>query len=281
MNRRLPKRFREAETEDKMDLGLAGKKALVTAASRGLGFATAQCLVEEGADVVICSRDGDKVSQAVAELSEINGTSQIAGIVTDVSNPEDISGLVDFAIEMLGGLDILVTNAGGPPGGTFDSTSIEDWEKGVQITLMSAVRLIKTALPHLRQSDSASILTITSISVKEPIAGIFLSNAIRPGVIGLTKTLSQELGPEGIRVNSILPGFTLTERQEELIAYNMKVKNITREEELASRTASIPMGRMGTPEEFGRVAAFLASPAASYVSGTMVQVDGGRYQGLM
>lgn len=263
-----------------MDLGLTGKRALVTAASRGLGFATAKCLVEEGADVVICSRDGDKVAQAVAELAEIS-TGQIAGMAADVSNAEDVAQLIEFAVESLGGLDILVTNAGGPPGGTFDSTSMADWERGVELTLMSTVRLVKLALPHLRQSEAGAILTVTSVSVKQPIPGILLSNVIRPGVIGLTKSLSQELGAEGIRVNSILPGWTRTERVENLLAYNMQANSTTREQEIARNTAAIPLGRMGEPEEFGRVAAFLVSEAASYVTGTMVQVDGGRYQGLM
>ena len=146
---------------------------------------------------------------------------------------------------------------------------------------MSAVNLIQAALPYLRQSDAASILTITSVSVKQPIAGLLLSNVMRPAVAGLTKTLSQELGREGIRVNSILPGWTATERVDEIMAYRTQHNQTSKEAEVTRITNSVPLGRMGQPEEFGRVAAFLVSPAASYVNGVMLQVDGGSYAGLI
>ena len=179
-----------------MDLGLKGNVALVVASSQGLGYATARQLVREGARVVICGRTEADVEAATAELQALE-SGEAAGLVADVTVPADIERAVAFTAERFGGLDILVTNAGGPPGGTFEAISTEQWEQAVQLTLMSAVRLIKVALPYLRESQSASILTITSVSVKEPLPGLLLSNAIRPGVVGLTKTLSQELAGDG------------------------------------------------------------------------------------
>ncbi len=265
-----------------MDLGLKNKVALVVAASKGLGFALAHQLVLEGAKVVICSRSQERITEAVDKLREVGGEeTAVAGFVTDVTNPDQLIQLVNSTVGTFGGLDILVTNAGGPPGGTFETTDIASWEKAYQLTLMSVTHLVKAALPYLRQSSAPSVLTITSISVKQPIAGLLLSNAIRPAVVGLTKGLSQELGPENIRVNSILPGWTATERVGEILAYRAQQNGTTPEVEEAKITKTIPLGRMGQPAEFGNVAAFLVSPAASYVNGAMVQVDGGSYAGLL
>lgn len=263
-----------------MDLGLSDKVALVAASSRGLGFATARQLVREGTKVVICGRTEADVTEAVAQLQGL-ASGAAAGLVADVTVAGDIERMVDFTVEQFGGLDILVTNAGGPPGGKFEDVSTGQWEAAVELTLMSAVRLIKAALPYLRQSEAASILTITSVSVKEPIAGLLLSNAIRPGVVGLTKTLSQELAADGIRANSILPGWTRTERVDELLAYRAEANNSSVETEMEKITSGIPLGRMAQPEEFGNVAAFLVSPAAGYLTGAMLQVDGGSYSGLI
>jgi len=265
-----------------MDLGLDGKVALVAASSRGLGFAAARQLVQEGARVVICGRNAESVDRAVDALQAASQHVQgAAGLAADVTVPGDAERLVGHTVESFGGLDILVTNAGGPPGGTFDSVTIEEWERGVELTLLSAVRLIREALPYLRESEAPAILTITSYSVKQPIPGLLLSNALRPGVVGMTKTLSQELSGDGIRVNSVLPGWTQTERVDELMAYRAEVNGTSADEEMGKITASIPLGRMAEPEEFGRVAAFLASPAASYITGAMLQVDGGIYRGLL
>jgi 3-oxoacyl-[acyl-carrier protein] reductase len=263
-----------------MDLGLQGKVALVAASSRGLGYAAARQLVAEGAKVVICGRTEADVDRAVQQLRSLEA-GEAAGVVADVTLPDDTARMVAFTVETFGGLDILITNAGGPPGGKFEDITVEQWEKGVELTLMSAVRLIKEALPHLRASDAPSILTVTSVSVKEPIAGLLLSNAIRPGVVGLTKTLSQELAVEGIRANSILPGWTRTERVDELLGYRAEANDSSTQTEMEKITAGIPLGRMAEPEEFGRVAAFLVSPAASFVTGVMLQVDGGSYSGLL
>ncbi len=257
-----------------MELGLSGKRALVAAASRGLGAATARRLALEGAHVTICSRTEEAVRAAAQAIQEESG-SPVHPVAADVTRPEDIGALVAEAVQQMGGLDILVTNAGGPPAGTFDDLSLDDWEAAVQLTLMSAVRLVHAALPHLRESAAAAILTITSMSVKQPVPNLMLSNAVRPAVVGLTKALAEELGPEGVRVNSILPGWTLTERVEELVQASMARNGTTREEEISARTGSTPLRRAGTPEEFGSVAAFLCSPAAGYVHGAMLPVDGG------
>lgn len=264
-----------------MDLGLGNRVALVPAASRGLGLALAEMLVREGARVCICGREPARLESALDRLRAIGGADVVAGLALDLTDAEAADRLVAHAVERFGRLDILVTNAGGPPGGTFDSTEAAAWERGINLTLMSAVHLIRAALPHLRRSNAPSILTITSISVMEPIAGLMLSNVIRPAVIGLTKNLARELGPEGIRVNSILPGWTATDRVGEIFAYRAEVNGTTVEEERAKITVNLPMGRLAEPEEFARVAAFLLSPAASYVSGAMLLVDGAAYRGLM
>ncbi len=264
-----------------MDLQLNGKTALVVASSSGLGFAAALELAKEGANVMICGRSQDRLDGAVERLKTAVPDAAIASYSVDVTDPDQIAGLIAGVTAVFGGLDILITNAGGPPAGTFDSSSVDNWDTAYQLTLMSVVRLVKAALPHLRQSDAASVLTITSISTKQPIPGLLLSNVMRPAVAGLTKTLSQELGAENIRVNSILPGWTATERVDHIFEYRAEQNGTDREVEKAKVTGSIPLKRMARPDEFGRVAAFLASPAASYITGAMIPVDGGSYAGLM
>jgi 3-oxoacyl-[acyl-carrier protein] reductase len=256
-----------------MDLQLRGKVALVTAASKGLGKATAWQFAREGAKVVICARS-EAVEKAAAEIANDTGA-EVLAVRADVTQQTDIETVIDTTVETFGGLDILVTNAGGPPAGTFDDTDLAAWESAVNLNLLSAVRLVKYALPHLRQSTAAAILTITSTSTKQPVKNLVLSNSIRLAVIGLTKTLSQELGQDQIRVNSILPGWTYTERVEELINARIAKTGQTKEAEIASINAAVPLGRMGKPEEFANVAVFLCSPAASFVNGVMLQVDGG------
>lgn len=256
-----------------MDLQLRGKVALVTAASKGLGKATAWQFAREGAKVVICARS-EAVDKAAAEIINDTGA-EVLALRADVTQPADIERVIDTTVERFGGLDILVTNAGGPPAGTFDDTDLTTWESAVNLTLLSAVHLVKYALPHLRQSTAPAILTITSSSTKQPVKNLVLSNSIRLAVIGLTKTLSQELGKDQIRVNSILPGWTYTERVEELINARIAKTGQTKEAEIASINAAVPLGRMGKPEEFANVAVFLCSPAASFVNGVMLQVDGG------
>lgn len=264
-----------------MDLGLKRKTALVVSATKGLGFALAHQLVLEGAHVVICGRNRERLELALTRMNSNQPGNRAAGLVMDVTDPDAAHELVGFTEKTFGQLDILVTNAGGPAGGMFQSLNETEWQKAIELNLLSAVRLIKAALPALHRSDSPSILTITSISVKQPIAGLLLSNVIRPGIIGLTKSLAQELGPQGIRVNSILPGWTETEHMVEVLAHRAHSNGSTIEEERAKITSSIPLGRMARPEEFGRMAAFMVSPAASYLNGEMLLLDGGEYKGLM
>lgn len=265
-----------------MDLGLKDKIALVVASSTGLGFAAALELARDGAKVALCGRSQDSLDTAVARIKEeVGANTTVAAFTTDVTDPAQNEKLIADTVAHFGGLDILITNAGGPPGGTFDSLDLAAWDQAYNLTLMSAVRLIKYALPHLRQSQAASVLTITSISTKQPIAGLLLSNVMRPAVAGVTKTLSQELGPENIRVNSILPGWTATERVNHIFEYRAGQNGTDLQTEKGKVTATIPLGRMADPAEFGRVAAFLVSPAAGFITGAMIPVDGGSYAGLL
>ncbi len=262
-----------------MDLQLHGKRALVTGASRGLGFATARLLSQEGCQVAINGRDDTRLQTAVLKISsETRGL--VYGMPGDISKAEAAEALVRNAVETLGGLDLMVCNAGGPPPGAFESFDEESWQKAVDMSFMSNVRLIKAALPYLRQSEAASVLTVTSYAVKQPIANLVLSNSIRAATVGLTKSLALELGRDGIRFNSILPAWTETERVTELMTARARMNGTSVDEEIAKQSKESVLGRMASPEEFANVAVFLLSPAASYVTGVMLSVDGGMYKGM-
>jgi len=253
-----------------MDLGLGGRKALVTAASKGLGRACAEALVRESADVFISSRNEVAIAKTAKEI-------KAAGwFAADLSRPDDPEALVKKALTQLGELDVLVVNAGGPPPGNFQNTPIEMWEVAFNLTLMSAVRLIKTALPHLKRSGQGRIVIITSISVRQPIGTLVLSNSIRGGVTGLAKTLSRELAPDGITVNCLAPDAILTDRIRQLAAG----AGGDLEEELKRRAAATPMGRFGDPSEFAAACAFLCSRQAGYMTGQTIGVDGGALVGV-
>ncbi len=257
-----------------MNLGLENARVFVAASSAGLGAAVARRFCLEGADVAINGRDADRLA-AVAERMFVETGRRVVGMPGDVSDPDTVYGLVARAAERLGGLDILVTNAGGPPPGTFATAQPEDYELAFRLNFMSAVNLIRAALPHLRKSSRAAILTITSVTVKQPVANLILSNSVRMGVVGLTKSLANELGPQGIRVNSILPGYTRTERVTQLLENRSREEGISLDEAYARQSASNPLRRIGEPEEFANVAVFLCSPAAGYLHGAMIPVDGG------
>ena len=263
-----------------MDLGLQGKRALLTGASRGLGYAAARRLALEGCHVAINSRDPESLSVAAKKLSTETGSPvfPLAGDVTDSAVPEQ---LVRHAAEALGGLDLLFTNSGGPPSGKFENFDDATWLAAVELNLMCHVRLIRAALPYLRQSSSPSVLTVTSYSVKQPLPFLVLSNSVRAATVGLTKSLAIELGNDGIRFNSILPAWTQTERVLDLMEYRAQAKGTTAEEEMAKQAQESPLGRLGQPEEFANAAVFLLSPAASYITGLMMQVDGGMYKGTL
>ena len=257
-----------------MDLGLKDARVLVAASSRGLGRATARRFSLEGASVVVNGRDAAELEATASAIQQETGNTVFA-VAGDLTVPDDVGRVIEQAVNHLGGLDILVTNAGGPPPGSFESVPLEAWEKAFHLNVMSAVLLIRGALPYLKQSDRAAILTITSVSVKQPLDNLILSNSVRMGVAGLTKSLAFELGPQGIRVNSILPGWTRTERVTELMTDRAARQGISVEEAIERQAAGAPLGRMGEPEEFANVAVFLCSPAAGYVHGAMIPVEGG------
>ena len=263
-----------------MDLKLSGKKALVTGSSRGLGYATALALAKEGCQVAINGREEAKIKSAAEKIYKETGTRAI-GLAGDVILPDVPAKLIQQTVDAFGGLDILVTNAGGPPAGPFDSFDETAWQKAIDQSFMSHVRLIRAALPYLRQSESPSVLTVTSFVVKQPMSNLSLSNSSRLATIGLTKSLALDLGIEGIRFNSILPGWTLTERVQELMAFRAKSNGTSIEEEKIKQTAEIALGRMAEPEEFANAAAFLVSPAASYITGVMLSIDGGVLKGTL
>ena len=263
-----------------MDLGLKDKKVLITGASRGLGYAIAKTLTQEGCCVAINSRTAEKINASAEALAKESRV-KVIGLAGDVTQPKVPEELVQSAEEKLGGLDILVCNAGGPPPGAFESFDEATWQKAIDLSFMSHVRLIKAALPCLRKSKFASVLTVTSYSVKQPIPNLVLSNSIRAATVGLTKSLALELGREGIRFNSILPAWTETERVGELMSARAKNNGTTVEEEIARQSRESALGRMASPQEFANAAVFLISPAASYITGVMLTVDGGMYKGTL
>jgi 3-oxoacyl-[acyl-carrier protein] reductase len=253
-----------------MDLGLKGRRALVTAASKGLGRASAEELIKEGAKVYIASRDATAIEDAAHAIHAAGWSA------TDVSKPGEVEALVEAAVGKLGGLDILVVNAGGPAPGTFQSTELEAWEKGFHLTLMSAVRLVKAALPHLKQSDQGRIVFVTSIAVRQPIPNIVISNSLRGGVTGLAKTLSRELATDGITVNCLAPDAILTDRTRDIA----RSRGLDPEEEIGRQGQAAPMKRLGNPEEFGATCAFLCSRQAGYITGQTIGIDGGSLLGV-
>jgi 3-oxoacyl-[acyl-carrier protein] reductase len=264
-----------------MDLGLLGKVALVTAASKGLGRASAAALAAEGANVVIASRNRETLEQTAQEIRQ-GSKSIILAIPTDLRKPDEITSLVTRAVDEFGGIDILVNNTGAPPAGTFDVLSDEQWQAAFDLIFLSAVRLIRLVLPSMRQRQGGGrIIQIVSSSVKQPIEGLLLSNALRPGVVGLAKTLSIELAPYQITVNNVCPGRMLTDRLRQGSSVQARIaRGLTEEEALSELARDIPLGRIGIPEELGALITFLASRQAGYITGTTIQIDGGLIQSI-
>jgi 3-oxoacyl-[acyl-carrier protein] reductase len=262
-----------------VDLGLKGRVAFVAAASRGLGRAIAEALAAEGVDIACCARS-DGIRTGAADLAKRHGVRAV-GIVADVSVPEQVDAAVATAIGELGKVDILVTNAGGPPPGPFESHSREAWRKAVELNLDSVVNLARAALPGMKTRRWGRILNVTSIAVKQPVDGLILSNAVRAAVTGFARSLANEVAPFNVTVNNLLPGYTRTERLDALAAANAKAKGTTPEAAFAQWEQQIPMGRVGEPHEFAALAAFLASERASYITAQSIAVDGGWIKSLL
>lgn len=264
-----------------MNLNLDNKIAFVAASSGGLGFAVALELARENARVILTGRSDERLQKAKEKiLAEVPNASLLT-LTVDFLDEDQTKNAVQAAIKSFGGIDILITNAAGPKAGKFADLNLAYWQNAFQLTLMSAVNLIYAALPSLQKSNAGSILTITSTSGKQPLPGLFLSNVFRPAVLGLTKSLSNELAEYNIRVNSILPGWTATDRSMELLKFYSETNHTSIEQEVERIANEIPLKRIAKPEEFAKVATFLVSPAASYLTGVMLQVDGGRNRGLM
>ncbi|MGC9523444.1 MAG: SDR family oxidoreductase [Anaerolineae bacterium] len=268
-----------------MDLMLKDRVILVTAASRGLGYATARTLCAEGAHVVLCSRSQQSIEEAAARIREdpdvVQSGAAVVPVAADVTDRADIETLRDTALERFGRIDGLYINAGGPPPGEFLDLTPEDWEAATQLTLQSAVELAYAVVPTMRAGGGGSLLANTSITVRHPLDNLILSNSVRMAVVGLIKSLSIELGPDGIRANAIAPGWTRTERVDQLLRSRADKAGTTPEGEADRIAAEIPLRRMADPTEYARVAAFLLSPAASYITGVTLLVDGGMARAVL
>ena len=262
-----------------MDLGLRGKVALVAGASQGMGRATALGFAREGAKMGICAR-GEAALNEAAEMIRKETGAEVLAMVADMTKVEDIQLFVNRTAEQFGRLDVIVNNAGGPPPGEFMKFTDEDWQNAFRLSFMSTMRMTREAVPHMRKVGGGRVINITSYSVKEPIAGLVLSNAIRSAVIGLAKTLSRELARDNILINNVCPGRIDTERAQKLNKARAERLNRPVEEINKEMAAEVPLGRYGTAEEVADVIVFLGSARASYVTGTTIQVDGGLVRGI-
>jgi 3-oxoacyl-[acyl-carrier protein] reductase len=263
-----------------MELGLRGAVALVTASSEGIGKAIAVGLAREGAILTLCARRAELLESTATEISEATGADVLA-LPCDVAEEGTAESLVSHAVDRFGRLDVLVTNAGGPPPGQFEAHNDAAWQHSFETNLLSVVRLVRAALPYLKASGRGRVINLSSTSVKQPIDSLILSNSIRAAVIGMAKTLANELAPFGITVNNIAPGSIDTERIRKLDRARAKARGITEEEARKASQAQIPLGRYGTAEEVANLAVFLASDKASYITGTTTQVDGGLVKSIL
>lgn len=263
-----------------MDLGLTGKVAMVGGASRGLGLAVARALVAEGTQVSIASRDAVRIDAAAAALRESTPGARVLAVPADLRTADDIATWHEATMERFGGVDLLFANAGGPPPGPALSFDDQAWQQAVDLLLLSTIRMIRLAVPVMASRGGGSILVTTSSAVLEPIPNLALSNVVRASVAALVKTLSNELAGQNIRVNNLVPGRIDTDRVRELDEGRAKASSITLEEQRSRMAASIPLGRYGSPDEFGKAAAFLLSDASSYTTGAFLQIDGGMLKGV-
>jgi len=263
-----------------MDLGLKGRVAIVAAASKGLGRAVATELAREGAEVAICARSAANLEEAAAGIRKETGR-EVFCQALDVTDYSAVRNFVDAVEKRFGRVDICVTNAGGPPAKKFAEISVEEWRAAVELTLLSAVYFAREVLPRMRKNRWGRLLTITSVSVKQPIDGLLLSNSLRAAVTGLARTLANEYGADGITVNNVCPGYTLTERLDELADQMAADAGVAREKILERWSSQVPMGRLARPEEFAALVAFLASERAAYINGATIAVDGGWVKSLL
>jgi 3-oxoacyl-[acyl-carrier protein] reductase len=263
-----------------MDLGLKDRVALVAAASSGIGYAAALELAREGARVFLCSRDESRASDAARRIHDQTGAA-VAGFAADVTDEHETERFVFLAQEQAGRVDILVTNAGGPPAGTFSQTDLSAFRKAFELNALSAIRLAKLLLPEMRKQKWGRIINITSVSVKQPIEGLLLSNTVRAGLTGWAKTISTEAAADNVTVNNVAPGYTLTEHQAELATQRGLALGKAREEVIETWASQVPMRRLATPDEIAAAVVFLASERASYITGVTLQVDGGWVRSLL
>ncbi|QFT88567.1 3-oxoacyl-[acyl-carrier-protein] reductase FabG [Bacillus sp. THAF10] len=261
-----------------VELNLKGKTALVLASSQGLGKAIAESFVKEGMNVVLASRNEEKLQKFQDELT-MKHHGHVTYITTDITKPEDIKQAVKHTIDIFGQLDVLINNAGGPPAGSFEQITDEQWQSAFELNLLSYIRMIREALPHLKK-NGGKIINIASSSIKEPIAGLLLSNTFRTGIVGLTKTLAGELASDNILINTVAPGRIATDRVAFLDEVNAGKQGITKEEMEKKVKSGIPLGRYGEPEEFAKVVTFLVSDANSYMTGSSFLVDGGMVKSI-
>jgi 3-oxoacyl-[acyl-carrier protein] reductase len=263
-----------------MDLGIRGKIALVSASSKGLGRAIAEELASEGASLVMCARGEEALRKTAQSIRKSAGVT-VVEVAADVSDQAGIDRVAATALDKFGKVDILVTNSGGPPSGTFDSFSAETWERATRLLLLSAVGLTRAVLPGMKERRWGRILNVTSIAVKQPIDGLMLSNSLRAAVTGFARTLANEVAPFNVTVNNMLPGYTRTDRVEQLARATGEKTGASTADALAKWEREIPMGRLGEPREFAALAAFLASERASYITGSSIAVDGGWIRSLL
>ncbi|HEX8071609.1 MAG TPA: SDR family oxidoreductase [Pyrinomonadaceae bacterium] len=262
-----------------MDFGLSNRVALVAAGSQGIGFAAARELAREGARVFLCARDEAGARAAAERITDETGT-RCVGVRADVTSDADVALFVAQAQEQAGQVDILVTNAGGPAAATFDTATLEHYRQAFELNALSAIRLAQLVVPGMRARRWGRVVNVTSVSVKQPIEGLLLSNSVRAGLTGWAKALSTEVAADGVTVNNVAPGWTLTEHQREVAAARGRAQAKTADEMIATWAAQIPAGRLADPVEIGAAVAFLASERAAYITGVTLQVDGGWVRGL-
>ena len=262
-----------------METGLKNKSVIVAASSQGMGLATAHAFAAEGARVAMCARNAKTLAAAADEVRRMH-KAEVIDQVLDVTDSVAVAAFVKSVAGKLGGIDVCVTNAGGPPAKNFLSITVEEWRKAVELNFLSVVHFAREVIPHMQKKRWGRIITITSTSVRQPIPDLVLSNSVRPSVVGLVKSLAVEFGKDGILVNNVAPGYTATERLSELSATRALAAGVSEQEIRDRWAADIPLRRLGKPEEIADTIVWLASERASYITGQTIMVDGGNYRGM-